>query len=52
VRVGLDQLATIILGPCSLMQACVPACLKETPPVYYTGILSLLNLNAEYCLPH
>lgn len=50
VRVGLDQLATIILGPCSLLQASVPSCLKDTPPEYYKGVLSLLRSNAEYCL--
>jgi len=49
VRNGLEQLATIILGPNSLLQACTESCLKDTPQEYYDGVLSLLRHNAEYC---
>jgi tyrosine aminotransferase len=50
VRVGLDQLATLILGPNSLLQHCTATCIKDTPPEYYAGILKQLKYNAEYCL--
>jgi len=50
VRVGLDQLATIILGPNSLLQACTATVVKDTPQEYYDGVLNLLKHNAEYCL--
>lgn len=49
IRVGLEQLATLILGPCSLMQACTPTCVKDTPQEYYDDIIALLKYNAEYC---
>jgi len=49
VRVGLDQYATIILGPNSVLQSCVASCLQDTPESYYKQVLALLKHNAEYC---
>lgn len=49
VRTGLEQLATIILGPNSLLQYCTATCLKDTPKEYYDNVLTMLKTNAEYC---
>jgi len=49
VRTGLADYATIVLGPCALMQAVVPAALLETPSEYYLDNLTRLSEHADLC---
>lgn len=47
VRTALLALSTIILGPCSVVQAAVPAALFDTPQKWYDGLIGTLGRHAE-----
>jgi tyrosine aminotransferase len=48
-RVGMADYATIILGPCALVQGIVASALNDTPPEYYKNNLETLNKHANLC---
>ncbi|KAJ9458661.1 Tyrosine aminotransferase [Diplonema papillatum] len=47
VRQAMLQLSTLILGPNSVVQGCLPQILLETPPSYYETFVKTLADNAE-----
>lgn len=47
---GLLMLSQRILGPCSLIQAALPAILMDTTASYFEAYNDQLQLNAEYCV--
>eukprot|EP00656_Telonema_subtile_P030621 TRINITY_DN335_c0_g1_i1.p1 TRINITY_DN335_c0_g1~~TRINITY_DN335_c0_g1_i1.p1 ORF type:complete len:395 (+),score=131.68 TRINITY_DN335_c0_g1_i1:152-1336(+) len=49
VRVGLADYATIVLGPCAVLQAAVPSALNDTPQEYYDDNIARLKEHAELC---
>lgn len=48
VRQGLARLATLILGPNTLVQGALPTILKETPQSFYDDLNGKLKENADY----
>ena len=47
VRMGLHDLATIILGPNSLVQAAIPKIFERTPPSYYQQVNETLEVKGQ-----
>ncbi|XP_022097594.1 tyrosine aminotransferase-like isoform X1 [Acanthaster planci] len=47
VRQGLMNLATRILGPCTLIQAALPKIFSDTPKEFYTKSMKVFQENAE-----
>eukprot|EP00386_Alphamonas_edax_P008223 GDKI01027024.1.p1 GENE.GDKI01027024.1~~GDKI01027024.1.p1 ORF type:complete len:460 (-),score=161.58 GDKI01027024.1:76-1404(-) len=47
VKKGLQTLATITLGPCSLIQALVPSFLNDTPKSYLDDTMKQLEVHAD-----
>merc|ERR1711957_1078057 len=48
-RVGMADYATIILGPCALIQGVVASALRDTPQSYYDDNLARLQKQAALC---
>merc|ERR1711865_804702 len=48
-RVGMADYATIILGPCALVQGIVASALNDTPQSYYDDNLARLQKQAALC---
>eukprot|EP00658_Telonema_sp_P-2_P041888 TRINITY_DN3000_c0_g2_i1.p1 TRINITY_DN3000_c0_g2~~TRINITY_DN3000_c0_g2_i1.p1 ORF type:complete len:437 (-),score=136.68 TRINITY_DN3000_c0_g2_i1:245-1555(-) len=49
IRTGMADYATIVLGPCALLQGVVPAALNDTPQSYYDDNLARLAAHADIC---
>lgn len=49
IRQGILDLSTIILGPNSIIQGCLPKLLADTPASYYESSMHTLQTNAQFC---
>jgi tyrosine aminotransferase len=49
VKDGIMRLATLILGPNSLVQAALPKLFVDTPPEFHKDLIDTLASNARYC---